>query len=350
MDLHLPRLPRAPEEGARRIALLFLDQAAAAFPRLQDAEDTEALHDYRVALRRLRSCLRAYAPVLGGSPPKKLQRRLRRLARATGPGRDLEVQIEWLRAQARHLSSSHRPGLTWMLRHLDEKMPDATRKLWDHLDEEFPPLEEGLRQSLSVYRAEVHLDPHSEPPSFGAITAGILRGQTAELGEHLARIEDADDEDEAHQARICGKRLRYLLEPLLDELPAAVPLVKRLKALQDVLGELHDAHVLERELAAAAERAAADRIARLFTLAIEEEADPQALRAARRTQVDNGLLALGRLNRARRDRLFRKLEEDWLGGRAEEFLAELAGVVEGGENDKDLKDNNDTEGSAEADS
>ena len=53
-------LSRPPEEGARLLALSFLDQAAQARPRLADPADTEALHDFRVGLRRLRSCLRAY--------------------------------------------------------------------------------------------------------------------------------------------------------------------------------------------------------------------------------------------------------------------------------------------------
>ena len=54
---HAALLPRPPEEGARRLALSYLDQAARARPRLADPADAEALHDFRVGLRRLRSCL-----------------------------------------------------------------------------------------------------------------------------------------------------------------------------------------------------------------------------------------------------------------------------------------------------
>ena len=75
-------------------------------------------------------------------------------------------------------------------------------------------------------------------------TARILHRQVAELEQNLAKIEDAGDEKEAHQARISAKRVRYLLEPLVEEIPGAGPVVKRFKALQDLLGELHDAHVL----------------------------------------------------------------------------------------------------------
>lgn len=323
-----PLLSRSPEEGARLLALGFLDQAAAAFPRLSDRSDAEGLHDFRVALRRLRSCLRAYRGHLGKSLPKKLEKRLRRLAAATGPGRDTEVQLEWLRPQGRHLAASHRAGRSWLVARLDERMQEEHARLTGHLEEKFPEMEKDLRDRLSVYRAEIHLDAHVRRPTFGEITAALLREHAEELESYLARIHGPDDEKEAHEARIRAKRLRYLLEPLLDELPAAAGSIKRLKALQDILGELHDAHVLETELRTAAVSTASDRYSRLFDLAIQEAPDEALLRAARRSAVENGVIALGRLNRARRDRLFRKLRESWLGEPGAEALRELAEVGE----------------------
>jgi CHAD domain-containing protein len=312
-------LQRAPEEGARLLALSFLDQAAAAFPRLSDPADTEALHDFRVALRRLRSCLRSYAPLLEKSLPKKLRRRLRTLAQATGPGRDTEVQIEWLRPRGQHLATHHRAGLIWLLARLDDRMRAAYGDINELLEDRFPSVEKDLRHRLSVYRTEVHLDARAERPTFAAVTADILRGQTAELEMHLARVGDADDEEEAHEARISAKRLRYLLEPLTDELPAAAPLVKRLKGLQELLGELHDAHVLETELREGVGIAAAERAAKLFRVSIDEVLDEKVLRAERRRSVEPGLISLARLNRARRDRLFQKLETGWLNGADGDF-------------------------------
>jgi len=326
-------LARPPEEGARRLALSFLDQAAAAWSRLHDPSasaaspaDAEALHDFRVGLRRLRSCLRAYKEALAGSVPKKLARRLRRLARATGPGRDSEVQVEWLRSRGKHLIRGHRAGLAWEIGRLDERMRAAYGKLADLVGSEFPDLERELRQRLSVYRAEVHLEPNGPHPTLGDVTAAILREQTADLAARLARVETAEDEKAAHRARISAKRLRYLLEPFAGEpaeLPGAVPLVKRLKELQDLLGELHDAHVLAAELATAVETAAAERARRLLALALAETSDETLLRAERARTQQPGLLALARQNRDRRDRLFRDLEAEWLGGRGDEFLREV---------------------------
>jgi CHAD domain-containing protein len=336
-------LARPPEEGARRLALSFLDQAAAAYPRLDDPSDSEALHDFRVGLRRLRSCLRAYQEILAGSLPKKLARRLRRLAAATGPGRDAEVQIEWLRGRGKHLARGHRAGLAWQIGRLDERMRAAYSELTGHLGARFPELEKELRQRLSTYRAEVHLGadgPHPQHPTLGDATSAILREQIADLEDHLAQVHHAEDQEKAHRARISAKRLRYLLEPLTDELPGAAPLVKRLKGFQDLLGNLHDAHVLEAELAEAVEAAAAERARRLLDLAFQEIPDEALLRAARRRSLEPGLLALARQNRERRDQLFAELENDWLGGQAEEFLDQvkaLAGEMEGAGGDREKK-------------
>ncbi|HWM93812.1 MAG TPA: CHAD domain-containing protein [Thermoanaerobaculia bacterium] len=320
-------LSRPPEEGARLIALSYLDQAAAAFPRLQDASDTEALHDFRVGLRRLRSCLRSYGPYLEESLPKKLRRRLRDLARSTGPGRDTEVQIEWLRGRSRHLSSYRRAGLAWILARLEERMREANEDMAKRLPREFPKVEKNLRERLSTYRTEVHLAAGTHAsPTLAEVTAGILREQASELEAHLARVESPEDETEAHEARISAKRLRYLLEPFTGELPGAAPLVKRIKGLLDLLGELHDAHVLETELAGALQIASAERVRRLLDISLSGAPDEALLRAERRRVLESGLLALAKLNRARRNRLFDDLESDWLEGRAEGFLREVEGV------------------------
>lgn len=321
-------LSRSPEEGARLLALSFLDQAAAARPRLADPADAEALHDFRVALRRLRSCLRAYRDCLEESVPKKLARKLRRLARSTGPGRDAEVQIEWLRARRSHLSSYHRAGLAWLLARLEERMRDAYAKLAAEVDRDFVELERDLRARLSVYRTEVHLDAAIPLSTLGDTTADILRNQMAELADHLARVTDAADEDVAHRARISAKRVRYLLEPFADEIPGAAAVVKRFKVFQDLLGDLHDAHVLELEIAEALEGAAAERTRRLLEISLADEPDDTLLRAERRRPHESGLIVLARFNRGRRDRLFATLKADWLDGKAVDFLREVEGLGE----------------------
>jgi CHAD domain-containing protein len=319
-------LARSPEEGARRLALGCLEQAAAILPRLAGKDeaagaDPEALHDMRVALRRLRSCLRAYRGPLAGSLSQGAAKRLRRLARATGPGRDTEVQIEWLKLQAAALGRHHRAGLSWLLARLAARLETAYGDLRDELTQGFPPLAAQLREQLSVYRTEVRLDG-GRPPSFGDAAARLLLDHAADLERRLARIDGAGDETQAHEARISAKRLRYLAEPLGQLVQAAAPapagpLVPRLKELQDLLGELHDAHRMEAELTTALAEAAAQRTERLLELTLAAgDPDPHRLRQERRRPQEPGLLALARLNRDRRDRLFADFAARWQGGDA----------------------------------
>jgi CHAD domain-containing protein len=329
-------LSRSPEEGARRLALAYLEQAEAALPRLAGGGDPEALHDLRVALRRLRSCLKSYDEQLDTSVPRRLARRLRRLARATGPGRDAEVMIAWLRGRTGEPGPNprgHRHGKAWLLARLEARKEKAYSELRDELEKGFGALAEGLRRRLSVYRAEVHLD-ETLPPSFGEAAAGVLHDHAARLGRRLGRIESAGDQEEAHAARIAAKRLRYLADPLAQliqeshQQPAG-QLVQHLKKLQDLLGELHDAHVLEAELAKALAAAAAERARRLLELTLAGgDLDPRRLRAERRRVHEPGLLALARQNRSRRDRLFAEFAERWQGERAEQLLRDAEELEE----------------------
>jgi CHAD domain-containing protein len=323
-------LSRPPEEGARLLALAFLDQAAEARPRLADPADTEALHDFRVGLRRLRSCLRAYREFLEDSVPPKLARRLKRLAGATGPGRDVEVQIEWLRGRRSHLAAHHRAGLAWFVGQLEERLRGAYAGLREEIEGEFPGIDEELRRRLSVYRTEVHLDGTAPRGTLASATAAILHGQVSELASRLARIEEPGDEEAAHAARIRAKRVRYLLEPFADELPAISPIIRRFKGLQDLLGDLHDAHVLETELRQAVETAAADRARAILEITLADAADESLLRAERRRGRESGLIALARLNRVRRNHLFAALEADWLEGKADELLRQVETILDFG--------------------
>ena len=95
LELSSELMERSPEETARLLALSFLEDAAKALESLAKGEDPEALHDFRVALRRLRSSSRAYRPYLKGSLSKKVGKRLKALASSTNKARDTEVQIDF---------------------------------------------------------------------------------------------------------------------------------------------------------------------------------------------------------------------------------------------------------------
>jgi len=71
------------------------------------------------------------------------------------------------------------------------------------------------------------------------------------LREQLSQIHSADDEDEAHRARIAAKRLRYVFEPVARSVVDGRAIIDTFRSLQDSLGDLHDVHVFSAELRSA---------------------------------------------------------------------------------------------------
>ena len=111
----LGRFPAA--EVARQLLLAHLDAAAEAHRRLARHTDADALHDFRVALRRLRSVLRA--PIGDNSRPcPKTPQALAGARPTTNAGRDAEVQLEWLRRQ-KNIPAMERAGYEWFRRRLE---------------------------------------------------------------------------------------------------------------------------------------------------------------------------------------------------------------------------------------
>ena len=158
-------------EGARRLALKLLDDATAPRSRLSNPSDAEALHDYRVALRRLRSCLRAYRKFLRSTLKAKTEARLRRLARATNRSRDLEVHLAWLSEQRNRVAERDRQGVAWMVERLTAEQDLAREKMLDLDERLFPKVQPQLVRQLNRFRATIHLDTGSRRWSTAAVTA-----------------------------------------------------------------------------------------------------------------------------------------------------------------------------------
>ena len=299
-------------EGARLIALDYLEQSRAARARLNDPKDTDALHDFRVALRRLRSTLRAYRTQLRGSVPRKLRDRVRDLTRSTNRGRDAEVQLAWLRPLVDEVAPAERPGLRWLVECVEHTREDAAEQTHEEIGRSFDKLDRQLSAKLSVYRRAVATARAAPEPGLGLVAREALLTHAQRLDDLLGAIHAGDDQAAIHRARIAAKRLRYILEPVAELLPSGVNLRLDLKSLQDLLGELCDAHVLEVAVLQAVEAAGAERAKRQFETALADGAGA-GLRSARRRET-RGLLAVVHRLQQRRLTAFAKLETTWLGG------------------------------------
>ena len=150
MPPRVDNLRESAHRVVRLVALGHLADAASARERLGNAKDDEALHDFRVALRRLRSWERAFRPYIRDDVSKRLRQRLRNLARDTGASRDLEVHLVWLREQRRTLGRRQRPGLTWLLANLHARKEDADAVLEDDVESRFTRLRSKLGERTGV--------------------------------------------------------------------------------------------------------------------------------------------------------------------------------------------------------
>jgi CHAD domain-containing protein len=313
-------LPAA--DGARAIVLGLLEEASEAARALAANAGEEPLHDFRVALRRLRSALRSLRPWLR-QVRRKDARRLKRLARSTTGARDAEVQLAWIAGRRGALAAPRlRAGVELAVARLEARARGAP---------------EGGRLAARYERAAGRLSgrldrapdgARGRPRRLDAALARLVGEQAAALRTRLHAIAGPADEALVHRARIEGKRLRYLLEPLRDGRADARAAVERLKRLQDVLGELHDAHVLAAELREALVEAATERALRLHAAAYAPGGGEATLRRALgATDARPGLLALLRLVRERRDALHAELERAGRGAGLDELEGEVQEVA-----------------------
>jgi len=89
-------LTESPAEAARDIALAQLEACKKRARELAAGKGKDPLHDFRVSVRRLRSTLRAWKPLLRKRVKKKHTKALADVQTATGGGRDCEVAVEWI--------------------------------------------------------------------------------------------------------------------------------------------------------------------------------------------------------------------------------------------------------------
>jgi CHAD domain-containing protein len=201
--------------------------------------DIEALHEARVASRRLREAL----PVIleAGRRQRKLQKRVRRITRLLGPARELDVAL----ANLDEVASS--PGVA----------RTATREVRSFIMAERKALQKALRKEI-----DAETIAKLRKRALGAVrrsTSPSRRDQAArrtEAWRHAmsraiglrAAIQHAATlylPDRLHEVRLGVKKLRYALETVAElQARGRVIGARALKQAQDLLGRMHDFEML----------------------------------------------------------------------------------------------------------
>ena len=312
----------------RVVALDRLDEVLTEFDRLHAARDPETLHDFRVAVRRLRVFVRVYHEELEGSLGGKSEKQLAALSDLTGPARDHDVQLAWLDQHLADPSPAGAVGLRWLRNRLQEERLAADAKLRDKLPGRVNKLEKRLRKRLGVYRAPVDREHFTQGDNWATVTARLLRDHAAVLRERLVEIETPCGEA-LHRARIAGKRLRYLLEPMVPHAPGARELVDQLRDLQRLLGDITDGCLLVATITRLAGEATAEQGQRIAGVLQDlDHVGPDRLQREREQDPSPGLFELAEILRGWIAGRFQSWEETWPRKRQEELLGLVAAVVQ----------------------
>lgn len=210
---------------------------------LRGADRVEAVHQGRIALRRLRAALQLFKPVVKDADYQRLDDELKWISHVFGSGRDLDVfQDDVIEAVA---GKGQIPG---------------ARKLADLTDAERSQAHEAISVAVSSKRLRMLL-----VDLIGWIEGGgWLQANKDRAGEKIGRfarralkkelrkfLKSSDgfpklDAGGQHKARIRAKKLRYMAgffknaPRLVSRRKALKRLLERLEQIQDCLGKIHD--------------------------------------------------------------------------------------------------------------
>ncbi|MBW0118832.1 CHAD domain-containing protein, partial [Pseudonocardia abyssalis] len=209
-------------------------------------DEPDAVHQLRVAARRMRSALQAYRPLLDAERTEPVVDALRGFGQALAPARDAEVLRERVLAGLAALPPELRLGHAeaFATRHFARIEAEARAAVLTELDGERYA---ALRSALDALLEEPPLTKAARGKS--GLKAGVARATKRLTRAVDVAVQSGPEQTEAvHAARKAGKRLRYATE-------VAGTKDKGLKHLQKALGEHQDAVVASatlRELGAAA--------------------------------------------------------------------------------------------------
>jgi len=244
---------------------------------ITEGKDPEAIHQARVATRRLRSDLRTFEPFLDKRFAARLRGELRWLGADLGAVRDVEVMRDRLRAHAATLPVAEADAVKYVLRRLDADREAARATL-------LASMRTTRYSQLREMLADAALYPQYASSRPDTTLTGVINQRWRKL-KHAQRKLGAEPSDDAlHNVRIRAKRCRYAAEacgPALGK--AAKKFAKAMADVQDVLGEHHDAVVSLAWLAKTAPECTSGQAYALGRLAEIEHAAADASRAQFRT-------------------------------------------------------------------
>jgi CHAD domain-containing protein len=234
--------------GPRLMAVAQLLPLAAHFAE----HDIEHIHRLRVATRRAGAALKLYRGCLGPKPARRMKKQLRKIRRAAGDARDLDVLAERL---ARDYGEPVAPVVELIARDRAAVQPTILKAAERcRKKDRFARKSAKLLASIHIPEAKGRTAPditfHAwATKAFAAVAERFLADMPVENSDVVA----------LHQFRIRAKDLRYVIELAASAFESDLrhPLYSNVEKLQERLGRIQD-HVAALHRCAAWMEAAKD--------------------------------------------------------------------------------------------
>ncbi len=205
-------------------------------------ESGRPLHDIRVAIRRLRTVLRAFRGPLRDTSAKQINRAFGQLNNALGQARDLDVWMEFLTKGDVRRDLARSPRWRGFIQHQQEHRLLELATVCRHLG---GPAFAALRARAGrLLRIQLPRAITTGPE--GSLKKLARRALRKDLRRalKLAGLRDSESPDDLHRLRIALRKARYLGEffsPVLG--PPVDKLTRRIHAVERSLGKIHDIDV-----------------------------------------------------------------------------------------------------------
>ena len=209
--------------------------------------DPEDVHRARSTVRRLRAVLRGIRPFLDRVWADNLREELRWFAGELASVRDIDVTLSELRSRAQSIPSDERPYLESVFDPLGAAREAARVKLLETLDgSRYIGLMHALEAAATAPRLAAEGVPCAGELGWRSLSKTSKRVRRAVQG-----AQESCSPTELHHARIIVRNGRYVAEacaPVLGK--PARRLAKRLATMQEALGAISDATLIQNRLRA----------------------------------------------------------------------------------------------------
>ncbi len=233
-------------EAGRKVLSFHFARMLQHEPGTRQGEDIEALHDMRVATRRMRAALDIFRPGFKKKIVSRLNKRLKATGRALGRVRDLDVFIEHLQQYRQTLPDEQQAAMDSIIQVWQTRREERREKMLAYLDSN---KYEDCKQTLLEFVTDPTLGAKSIatdqpiPYQVGHIGPRLIYTRYEMLRAYETVLDNASLEV-LHELRIVTKGFRYLLEYFWEILgPEKEPVIQEVKQLQDHLGDLNDADI-----------------------------------------------------------------------------------------------------------